>query len=66
MVWYVELPIRLADFGVLHRNEASEALSGLTHTRRFQQVFFFAFELSSCFNGVLVLYFAEKIILMRL
>ncbi|WZZ18745.1 hypothetical protein YC2023_111834 [Brassica napus] len=32
-----ELPIRLADFGVLHRNEASEALSGLTHTRRFQQ-----------------------------
>ncbi|XP_013600795.1 PREDICTED: threonine--tRNA ligase, mitochondrial-like [Brassica oleracea var. oleracea] len=34
---YKELPIRLADFGVLHRNEASEALSGLTHTRRFQQ-----------------------------
>ncbi|KAL0653822.1 hypothetical protein Bca4012_096513 [Brassica carinata] len=32
-----ELPIRLAEFGVLHRNEASEALSGLTHTRRFQQ-----------------------------
>ncbi|KAJ0237587.1 hypothetical protein HA466_0249550 [Hirschfeldia incana] len=34
---YKELPIRLADFGVLHRNEASEALCGLTHTRRFQQ-----------------------------
>ncbi|KAL0699635.1 hypothetical protein Bca4012_055757 [Brassica carinata] len=34
---YKELPIRLADFGVLHRNEASEALSGLTHVRRFQQ-----------------------------
>ncbi|KAG2259524.1 hypothetical protein Bca52824_078818 [Brassica carinata] len=34
---YKELPIRLAEFGVLHRNEASEALSGLTHTRRFQQ-----------------------------
>ncbi|CAF2050329.1 BnaA09g44770D [Brassica napus] len=34
---YRELPIRLAEFGVLHLNEASEALSGLTHTRRFQQ-----------------------------
>ncbi|KAL0746693.1 hypothetical protein Bca101_028695 [Brassica carinata] len=32
-----ELPIRLADFGVLHRNEASGALSGLTRVRRFQQ-----------------------------
>ncbi|KAL0718125.1 hypothetical protein Bca4012_067447 [Brassica carinata] len=34
---YRELPIRLADFGVLHRNEASGALSGLTRVRRFQQ-----------------------------
>jgi threonyl-tRNA synthetase len=25
-----ELPIRYADFGILHRNEASGALSGLT------------------------------------
>ena len=33
-----ELPLRLADFGVLHRNEASGALSGLTRVRRFQQV----------------------------
>jgi len=32
-----ELPIRLADFGVLHRNEASGALSGLSRVRRFQQ-----------------------------
>ena len=32
-----ELPIRFADFGVLHRNEASGALSGLTRCRRFQQ-----------------------------
>lgn len=32
-----ELPIRLADFGVLHRNEMSGALSGLTRVRRFQQ-----------------------------
>lgn len=32
-----ELPIRLADFGVLHRNEVSGALSGLTRVRRFQQ-----------------------------
>jgi threonyl-tRNA synthetase len=34
---YRELPMRLADFGVLHRNEASGALSGLTRVRRFQQ-----------------------------
>ncbi|GFZ21267.1 Threonyl-tRNA synthetase [Actinidia rufa] len=34
---YRELPLRLADFGVLHRNEASGALSGLTRVRRFQQ-----------------------------
>jgi len=32
-----ELPIRFADFGVLHRNEASGALTGLTRVRRFQQ-----------------------------
>ncbi|MCL7043479.1 hypothetical protein MKW94_023879 [Papaver nudicaule] len=34
---YRQLPLRLADFGVLHRNEASGALSGLTRVRRFQQ-----------------------------
>ncbi len=34
---YRELPIRMADFGVLHRNELSGALSGLTRVRRFQQ-----------------------------
>jgi len=34
---YRELPIRLADFGTLHRNEFSGALSGLTRVRRFQQ-----------------------------
>ncbi|KAF6995614.1 hypothetical protein CFC21_012080 [Triticum aestivum] len=34
---YRELPLRIADFGVLHRNEASGALSGLTRVRRFQQ-----------------------------
>uniref|UniRef100_A0A8C5HLB6 threonine--tRNA ligase n=1 Tax=Gouania willdenowi TaxID=441366 RepID=A0A8C5HLB6_GOUWI len=32
-----ELPIRMADFGVLHRNELSGALTGLTRVRRFQQ-----------------------------
>lgn len=32
-----ELPMRLADFGVLHRNELSGALTGLTRVRRFQQ-----------------------------
>jgi threonyl-tRNA synthetase len=34
---YRELPLRLADFGVLHRNEFSGALTGLTRVRRFQQ-----------------------------
>lgn len=34
---YRELPIRMAEFGVLHRNEASGALSGLTRVRRFVQ-----------------------------
>lgn len=34
---YRDLPIRWADFGVLHRNELSGALSGLTRVRRFQQ-----------------------------
>ncbi|KAJ3234184.1 threonyl-tRNA synthetase, partial [Chytriomyces hyalinus] len=34
---YRDLPLRYADFGVLHRNEASGALSGLTRVRRFQQ-----------------------------
>lgn len=34
---YRELPVRFADFGVLHRNEFSGALSGLTRVRRFQQ-----------------------------
>ncbi|KAJ9439988.1 Threonine--tRNA ligase [Diplonema papillatum] len=34
---YKELPIRFADFGVLHRNELAGALSGLTRVRRFCQ-----------------------------
>src|SRR6478752_3629724 len=34
---YRDLPVRFADFGVLHRNEFSGALSGLTRVRRFQQ-----------------------------
>jgi len=34
---YKELPLRMAEFGVLHRNEASGALSGLTRVRRFVQ-----------------------------
>ena len=32
---YKDLPIRYADFGVLHRNELSGALHGLTRVRRF-------------------------------
>ncbi|KAL6135576.1 hypothetical protein ACLB2K_067803 [Fragaria x ananassa] len=34
---YRELPLRIAEFGVLHRNEASGALEGLTRVRRFVQ-----------------------------
>ncbi|KAK7000243.1 aa-TRNA-ligase-II domain-containing protein [Favolaschia claudopus] len=34
---YRELPIRMAEFGILHRNEASGALTGLTRVRRFAQ-----------------------------
>jgi len=34
---YKDLPWRMADFGTLHRNEFSGALSGLTRVRRFQQ-----------------------------
>ncbi|ORY32072.1 threonine-tRNA ligase [Naematelia encephala] len=34
---YRELPLRFAEFGVLHRNEASGALSGLSRVRRFIQ-----------------------------
>ena len=34
---YRDLPIRMADFGVLHRNEDSGALTGLTRVRKFHQ-----------------------------
>jgi len=34
---YRDLPIRYADFGSLHRNEISGALTGLTRVRRFHQ-----------------------------
>ncbi|KTW29177.1 threonine-tRNA ligase [Pneumocystis carinii B80] len=34
---YRDLPLRYADFGVLHRNEFSGALAGLMRVRRFQQ-----------------------------
>ena len=34
---YKDLPVKVADFGVLHRNELTGALSGLTRVRRFQQ-----------------------------
>jgi len=34
---YKEMPLRLAEFGVLHRNELTGALHGLTRVRRFQQ-----------------------------
>ena len=34
---YRELPLRFADFGVLHRNEMHGALTGLTRVRKFSQ-----------------------------
>lgn len=34
---YKDLPVRMADFGVLHRNQIHGALTGLTRVRRFQQ-----------------------------
>lgn len=34
---YNELPLRFADFGVLHRNELSGALHGMTRLRKFTQ-----------------------------
>ncbi len=34
---YKELPLRIADFAPLHRNELSGALSGLTRVRKFSQ-----------------------------
>ncbi|KAJ1513387.1 threonyl-tRNA synthetase [Coelomomyces lativittatus] len=34
---YRDLPLRFADFGVLHRNEDSGSLTGLTRVRKFQQ-----------------------------
>jgi len=34
---YRDMPFRCADFGVLHRNELSGTLTGLTRVRRFQQ-----------------------------
>lgn len=33
---YRDLPLRFADFGVLHRNEKLGALSGLTRVLKFQ------------------------------
>lgn len=34
---YRDLPVRYADFGVLHRNEFSGSLSGLSRVRKFRQ-----------------------------
>eukprot|EP00697_Spironema_sp_BW2_P007996 gnl/Spiro4/22461_TR11078_c0_g1_i1.p1 gnl/Spiro4/22461_TR11078_c0_g1~~gnl/Spiro4/22461_TR11078_c0_g1_i1.p1 ORF type:complete len:730 (+),score=258.26 gnl/Spiro4/22461_TR11078_c0_g1_i1:207-2192(+) len=54
---YKELPLRLADFGALHRNEVSGALSGLTRVRRFQQddahIFCMPSQIQSEIGGVL-------------
>jgi threonyl-tRNA synthetase len=37
LITYRELPLRIADFSTLHRNEASGSLTGLTRLRRFSQ-----------------------------
>jgi threonyl-tRNA synthetase len=60
---YRDLPIRYADFGVLHRNEVSGALTGLTRVRRFQQDDAHIFcTTEQIFDEVLsVLHFMEKI-----
>eukprot|EP00761_Pharyngomonas_kirbyi_P012508 gb/GECH01012535.1/.p1 GENE.gb/GECH01012535.1/~~gb/GECH01012535.1/.p1 ORF type:complete len:681 (+),score=214.99 gb/GECH01012535.1/:1-2043(+) len=54
---YKELPIRYADFGVLHRNELSGTLSGMTRVRRFCQddahIFCTKDQIKSEINGVI-------------
>ncbi|KAH0434258.1 hypothetical protein IEQ34_026870 [Dendrobium chrysotoxum] len=37
LIYVKELPLRLVDFGAIHRNELSGALIGFTCFRRFQQ-----------------------------
>jgi threonyl-tRNA synthetase len=59
-----DLPLRMADFGTLHRNEFSGALTGLTRVRRFQQDdahIFCTFEqvreeIESCFDFLNAIY----------
>lgn len=61
---YKELPMRYAEFGVIHRNEASGALSGLTRVRRFVQDDAHIFcmssqieqEMKSCFDFLQAVY----------
>jgi len=54
---YRDLPLRIADFGALHRNEISGALTGLTRVRRFQQddahIFCMPSQIESEVGGVL-------------
>lgn len=61
---YKELPLRFADFGVLHRNELSGALTGLTRVRKFCQDDAHIFctpdqidgEIKNCFNFIETIY----------
>ena len=67
---YRELPMRMADFGVLHRNELSGALSGLTRVRRFVQddAHIFCREVSFCSDSTCVALenlFATSLILVQ-
>jgi threonyl-tRNA synthetase len=58
---YRELPIRMAEFGIIHRNEASGALTGLTRVRRFVQddthIFCMPSQVGLCGHVVALFYF---------
>jgi threonyl-tRNA synthetase len=57
---YRELPIRMAEFGIIHRNEASGALTGLTRVRRFQQDDTHVFCMPSQVGEQIICVFAES------
>jgi threonyl-tRNA synthetase len=57
---YKELPIRMAEFGIIHRNEASGALTGLTRVRRFVQDDTHVFCMPQQVCGSYVAYFSAK------
>jgi threonyl-tRNA synthetase len=61
---YKELPIRMAEFGIIHRNEASGALTGLTRVRRFVQDDTHVFCMPDqvcCFDATLLVSFTKHV-----